>query len=191
LKAAEDQLSAALSYAQKMGVTGNQTGNGARDAAASVAATGGGSGGGPGGPTAAVTGAANAANQNQAAQQSKNPTNGDPLHNKDGTDAAKPGSPSQKVETGLETAQATLTSLLEKVAGDANFANVAVLLGLSPGQLIQQAQQLNMLDKLSQTIVQLQSPFGNPVQEMQRFVEQLKARADGAVMPSDSTAGVV
>ncbi|MEZ0372749.1 MAG: beta strand repeat-containing protein [Candidatus Sericytochromatia bacterium] len=175
LEAAEKQFAAALEYAQKMGVTNGQsnTGGSIGDAAGTVDA------GSATGPNTSVQ------TSTQIAVSQNAPKAGASLQTKDGSPAKEPGSPSQIQDSPKEAQQDAQSELLQQVAGDANFANVAVLLGMNPGMLIEQAQQVEMLDKLSQTITQLQSPFGNPVQEMQRFVESLKAKSNEFIMPQD------
>ena len=181
-EAAEKQYEAALEYAQKIGVTFGNAGDGGQAAdesnAAAAATAANAKGGVPGYESPQL-----------AAMAKQGHKDGDRLQGPDGKDAKQPGSPSQPVQSSLEEQKAQTSEELQKVAGDANFANVAVLLGQNPGQLIQQAQQMNMLQQLTQTIQQLQSPFGNPVQEMQRFVDSLKAKQNQAVTPADGTQG--
>ncbi len=90
-------------------------------------------------------------------------------------------------ENGNPTTPGEVASeLLSQVASDAGFANMSVLLGLQPGLLIAQAQQADMLENLTHVIKQLQSPNGDPIQEMQKFLDQLKQRTGiEATPPSD------
>ncbi|MGV3526839.1 MAG: beta strand repeat-containing protein [Candidatus Sericytochromatia bacterium] len=185
LEAAKKQFAAALEYAQKIGLTygsasggdpgsllspNNALGN-AIDAAGEASA-------------GFVDGVNSALKFGMGGSEGDGPDyEGDDVNNNEigrfvgGTLGLPPGS--------LAEQQATQSSLLQQVASDANFASIAVLLGQNPGLLIQQAQQMDMLEDLAQMIEQLQSPFGNPVQEMQRFVEQLRGLNSEAQLPND------
>ncbi|MBF2053040.1 MAG: hypothetical protein IGS03_06190 [Candidatus Sericytochromatia bacterium] len=158
LAAAKEQLGAAMAYAREIGVTFGSLTNFGDDSGVSTETSG------TNQPVVEIPGL-----QVPGPQQA---------------------SPEEETEAGsegpLESQQDAQSNLLDQISGDANFANVAVLIGMNPGLLIQQAQQLEMVEELAEVLVQLQSPFGNPVQEMQRFVEQLKARLDESQLPLDA-----
>ncbi|MGE3725674.1 MAG: beta strand repeat-containing protein [Candidatus Sericytochromatia bacterium] len=184
LAAAKKQYNAALKYAAEMGVT------------ADVGGAGGGPGGGAGG--VGSTGMAGAVQTVGAAEAGKGggKGGGPEQAGKGGPEQAGKGGPE---ETGKGGATPTVdengnpitpgevaSELLSQVASDAGFANMSVLLGLQPGLLIAQAQQEGMIEDLAKVIKQLQSPNGDPIQEMQRFLDQLKQRTGvEATPPSD------
>jgi hypothetical protein len=172
LAAAKKQYNAALKYAAEMGVT------------ADIGGAGGGEGGGAGGvgalgmATNAIAAVAEAGKGGGAEEANGKGSGAEEANGKGGaTDSVdengNPTTPSEAV-----------SELLSQVASDANFANIAVLLGLQPGMLIQQSQQADMLKELTQVIKQLQSPMGDPIQEMQRFLEQMHQRSGENPIPA-------
>jgi hypothetical protein len=184
LAAAKKQYKAALKYAAEMGIT------------ADLGGAGGGQGGGAGGVgSAGMAGAIQAAAPAEAGKGGGK-GGGPEQAGKGGPEQAGKGGPEETGkggatptvdENGNPTTPGEVASqLLSQVASDAGFANMSVLLGLQPGLLIAQAQQVDMLENLAHVIKQLQSPFGDPIQEMQRFLDQLKQRTGTeATPPSD------
>lgn len=172
LEAAKKQFAAALDYAQKIGLTyGHSTGG---DPATSIIAEGHVLGDMIDGAGQSLDGFVNGLND---FLKFGNGSDDNDTGGAGGADAPPVGS--------LLAQQDGQAQLLQMVSSDANFANIAVLLGQNPGLLIQQAQQMDMLEQLANVIDQLQSPFGNPVQEMQRFVEQLQQRQSEGMVPAD------
>ncbi len=184
LAAAKKQYNAALKYAAEMGIT------------ADLGGAGGGGGGGAGGVGAAgMAGPVQAAGPAEAGKGGGK-GGGPEQAGKGGPEQAGKGGPEETGkggatptvdENGNPTTPGEVASeLLSQVASDAGFANMSVLLGLQPGLLIAQAQQADMLENLTHVIKQLQSPNGDPIQEMQRFLDQLKQRTGiEATPPSD------
>ena len=193
LKAANDQVAAAKKYAEEMGVTfGNTNIDGGGGEGGAVA--GGGAVGAAGAAGGAAQGGATgggAAGGAQGAQGSQGTNGGGDNNGPNGTRGAGSGEGAANTgaagdnATPVEAQEAETAELLSAVASDSNFANIAVLIGLSPGMLIEQAQQMDMLEQLGDTIQQLQSPFNNPVQSMREFVERLESAQSGAQLPQD------
>jgi hypothetical protein len=185
LKAATDQVNAAKKYAAEMGVTfgstngdgGGEGGDGGGAGAVGAAGAAGGSAAGAAGGSQASGGGANGSGNVQGGNGNNGGTTNAQAAGS-GEGAANTGAAGDNA-TPIQAQEAETAELLNAVASDSNFASIAVLIGLNPGMLIEQAQQMDMLDQLSDTIQQLQSPFSNPVQSMREFVERLEMAQNG------------
>ena len=182
LEAAKDQLAAAIRYAEEMGVTFGSTNGDAIEGGGDGGGTGGAGGvGAAGGATGAGNAGSGAAGGASGVENGGN-SGGSQAGDADGVIGSSEENTTPATTSEQQEAQ---SELLAEVASDSNFANIAVLIGLNPGMIIEQAQQMDMLEQLSETIQQLQSPFSNPVQSMRDFVERLEMAQSQTELPQD------